>query len=223
MTVLESTASFTGLFFTHDSCIALREQGLDKIHCEGRFNPSLRLVAWPIKSLNRIRGYCQVDKASPLGTFGLGSLLPAMHVRLLSASDSRYVCINVWDENTNDFVSSKSDVQPRIPAIVIAITDTTVLKTVMMQEVARPLSVDERTLVLATAVSIDFDYFSQHSHGSGLGFMPWLMPIPTPSPSYPEDGDAGAPPADVPPGDNLFDAASSVLHLYRSHLPFSDR
>ena len=93
---------------------------------------------------------------------------------------------------------------------------------VMMQEVARPLSVDERTLVLATAVSIDFDYFSQHSHGSGLGFMPWLMPIPTPSPSYPEDGDAGAPPADVPPGGNLFDAASSVLHLYISHLPFSD-
>ena len=60
----------------------------------------------------------------------------------------------------------------------------------------RPLSVDERTLILATAVSIDFDYFSQHSHGSGLlpfGFMPFPgAPVP-----YPSDGgeETGSPEA----------------------------
>lgn len=63
---------------------------------------------------------------------------------------------------------------------------------VLMQEVVRPLSVDERTLILATAVSIDFDYFSQHSHGGGLlpfGFMPFPGAPPVP---YPSDGGEGA-------------------------------
>lgn len=32
------------------------------------------------------------------------------------------------------------------------------------------LTLDERAMTLATAVSIDFDYFSRHSGGGGLGF-----------------------------------------------------
>jgi len=39
------------------------------------------------------------------------------------------------------------------------------------------LSVDERALILALSVNVDFDYFSRHSEGSGLGFPilfgPW--------------------------------------------------
>ena len=37
-----------------------------------------------------------------------------------------------------------------------------------MQEVARPLALDERMMALAAAISIDYDYFSQHSHGPGM-------------------------------------------------------
>ena len=60
-----------------------------------------------------------------------------------------------------------------------------------MQQVARPLALDERTLVLAAAVSIDYDYFSQHSHGSGL--LPhFLMPYPgIPPVPYPDGADGG--------------------------------
>lgn len=36
-----------------------------------------------------------------------------------------------------------------------------------VQEVVRPLQLDERMIALAGAISIDFDYFSQHSHGPG--------------------------------------------------------
>ena len=53
------------------------------------------------------------------------------------------------------------------------------------QDVVRPLGIDERTAVLAAAVSIDFDYFSQHSH-SGGGMFPFLMPMPTPGYPPPE-------------------------------------
>ena len=83
------------------------------------------------------------------------------------------------------------------------------------QEVARPLSIDERTLVLATAVSIDFDYFSQHSHGSG--FMPWLMPIPMPIPGYPP-ADAGGAPDVGPAGDAPPGIPTSILSV---HVSFS--
>ncbi len=37
-----------------------------------------------------------------------------------------------------------------------------------VQEVARPLALDERMMALAAAISIDYDYFSQHSHGPGM-------------------------------------------------------
>ncbi|KAJ1337093.1 hypothetical protein BSLG_006853 [Batrachochytrium salamandrivorans] len=41
-------------------------------------------------------------------------------------------------------------------------------------DLARPLSLDERAVMMATAISIDIDYFSRHSH-SGGGWMPIPM------------------------------------------------
>ncbi|KAI5799206.1 scramblase [Peziza echinospora] len=39
----------------------------------------------------------------------------------------------------------------------------------------RGMTLDERAVMLATAVTIDFDYFSRHSrHGGGLGFFPFF-------------------------------------------------
>ncbi|KAJ9316677.1 hypothetical protein DTO271D3_3184 [Paecilomyces variotii] len=38
------------------------------------------------------------------------------------------------------------------------------------------MTLDQRAVMLATAVSIDFDYFSRHS-GTGVGFMPFWFPI----------------------------------------------
>ncbi|KAH9842175.1 nuclear hormone receptor FTZ-F1-like [Teratosphaeria destructans] len=43
---------------------------------------------------------------------------------------------------------------------------------------ASAMTLDQRAVMLATAVSIDFDYFSRHSHvGSGGGFMPIFWPM----------------------------------------------
>lgn len=39
------------------------------------------------------------------------------------------------------------------------------------------MTLDQRAVMLATAVSIDFDYFSRHSSGGGFGFMPIWFPI----------------------------------------------
>ncbi|KAF9648072.1 Scramblase-domain-containing protein [Thelephora ganbajun] len=41
------------------------------------------------------------------------------------------------------------------------------------REEGRETSLDERALILATAVNIDFDYFSRHSEGGGMG-MPFF-------------------------------------------------
>ncbi|KAI9373751.1 Scramblase-domain-containing protein [Aspergillus egyptiacus] len=38
------------------------------------------------------------------------------------------------------------------------------------------MTLDQRAVMLATAVSIDFDYFSRHSHGGGMGFFPIWIP-----------------------------------------------
>ncbi|PWY86402.1 hypothetical protein BO94DRAFT_535555 [Aspergillus sclerotioniger CBS 115572] len=38
------------------------------------------------------------------------------------------------------------------------------------------MTIDQRAIMLATAVSIDFDYFSRHSNSGGLGFMPLWIP-----------------------------------------------
>ncbi|KAJ5908909.1 hypothetical protein N7495_001591 [Penicillium taxi] len=41
---------------------------------------------------------------------------------------------------------------------------------------ATGMTLDQRAVMLATAVSIDFDYFSRHSGSGGLGFMPLWFP-----------------------------------------------
>ncbi|KAL4870200.1 hypothetical protein BDV12DRAFT_166374 [Aspergillus spectabilis] len=46
------------------------------------------------------------------------------------------------------------------------------------------MSLDQRAVMLATAVSIDFDYFSGHSGAGGMGFFPMWIPLP--------GGEAGA-------------------------------
>ncbi|KAI9791613.1 MAG: hypothetical protein M1816_003699 [Peltula sp. TS41687] len=38
------------------------------------------------------------------------------------------------------------------------------------------MTLDQRAVMLATAVSIDFDYFSRHSHSGGMSFMPIWFP-----------------------------------------------
>ncbi|KAG1784579.1 Scramblase-domain-containing protein, partial [Suillus plorans] len=43
--------------------------------------------------------------------------------------------------------------------------------TTQQPTVIRNLTLDERALVLAAAVNIDYDYFSRHSEGHGLGFL----------------------------------------------------
>jgi len=77
---------------------------------------------------------------------------------------------------------------------------------------AEGLSLDERAVLLATAVSIDFDFFSRHSgHSSGFGFMPFFPffgggggseldpaqtegPAPDTAPANPTHHDAPLPP-----------------------------
>jgi hypothetical protein len=41
---------------------------------------------------------------------------------------------------------------------------------------ATGMTLDQRAVILATAVSIDFDYFSRHSGSGGFGFMPLWIP-----------------------------------------------
>lgn len=48
---------------------------------------------------------------------------------------------------------------------------------------ASPLKIDEKALVLAATIAIDFDYFSHTSGGPGLlGWLPIPLPFPTPTP-----------------------------------------
>lgn len=43
---------------------------------------------------------------------------------------------------------------------------------------ATAMTLDQRAVMLATAVSIDFDYFSRHSsQGGGMGMMPFMIPM----------------------------------------------
>ena len=61
---------------------------------------------------------------------------------------------------------------------------------VVYPENAHGMTLDQRAVMLATAVSIDFDYFSRHSHVGGRGFMPMWFPEPTTSSTA--AGEAGA-------------------------------
>jgi hypothetical protein len=47
-------------------------------------------------------------------------------------------------------------------------------QTLVLPEESTGLTLDQRAMTLATAVSIDFDYFSRHS-GSGGGFLPFYL------------------------------------------------
>ena len=44
-------------------------------------------------------------------------------------------------------------------------------------QVARPLSMSERMVVLAAVISIDFDYFSRHSSNRSGSGMPFFFPF----------------------------------------------
>lgn len=60
------------------------------------------------------------------------------------------------------------------------------------QKKARGMTLDQRAVMLATAVSIDFDYFSRQRHGALGGFMPLWLPFPGESLPPAEGGaDAG--------------------------------
>ncbi|OXV09071.1 hypothetical protein Egran_03166 [Elaphomyces granulatus] len=64
---------------------------------------------------------------------------------------------------------------------------------VVYPENAHGMTLDQRAVMLATAVSIDFDYFSRHSHAGGMGFMPmWFPEATTSSATAGEAGVAGA-------------------------------
>ena len=43
------------------------------------------------------------------------------------------------------------------------------------KKIGPEMTYDQRAVMLATAVTVDYDYFSRHSHGSGMGIMPlWI-------------------------------------------------
>eukprot|EP01112_Ceratiomyxa_fruticulosa_P010748 TRINITY_DN2859_c0_g1_i6.p1 TRINITY_DN2859_c0_g1~~TRINITY_DN2859_c0_g1_i6.p1 ORF type:complete len:465 (+),score=97.80 TRINITY_DN2859_c0_g1_i6:436-1830(+) len=74
---------------------------------------------------------------------------------------------------------------------------------VRMDELAnasRKLSLEERSIVLATAITIDYDYFSRHS-GGGFLPIPFLFP-PAPIPPTPTDTPIPSPTSDVPTTQN---------------------
>jgi hypothetical protein len=70
------------------------------------------------------------------------------------------------------------------PSHIISQTGSRGLKT--LQPDFPGMTLDQRAVMLATAVSIDFDYFSRHSHSGGGGWLPF-MPI-----WFPEAGAGGA-------------------------------
>ncbi|KLT46306.1 Scramblase-domain-containing protein, partial [Cutaneotrichosporon oleaginosum] len=66
-------------------------------------------------------------------------------------------------------------------------------QTLVLPEESTGLTLDQRAMTLATAVSIDFDYFSRHS-GSGGGFLPfWLFSGGDGSSEHSRGGEAPAP------------------------------
>lgn len=72
------------------------------------------------------------------------------------------------------------------------------LETAGGEEVARyeregtAMTLDQRAVMLATAVSIDFDYFSRHSHTGSGGFLPFMWPMGGGAAGAGEAGAAGA-------------------------------
>ncbi len=64
------------------------------------------------------------------------------------------------------------------PQHLISQTGNTSELTKQLSTSVAGMTLDQRAVMLATAVSIDFDYFSRHSGagGGGLGFMPMWLP-----------------------------------------------
>mmetsp|Transcript_6526 Transcript_6526/g.18209 ORF Transcript_6526/g.18209 Transcript_6526/m.18209 type:complete len:414 (-) Transcript_6526:288-1529(-) len=91
--------------------------------------------------------------------------------------------------------ASPSESSVPVTALAKLRTDVSVIPTQTGDQLAvvRPLSLSERAIALACAVTIDFDYFSQHSGRPGLintlPFLPMPMPVPVPAP---DAGDAAA-------------------------------
>jgi hypothetical protein len=50
--------------------------------------------------------------------------------------------------------------------------------TALQPQVSRVLSVKERAIALAAAISVDYDFFSQHSSGFGGLPIPFMLPFP---------------------------------------------
>jgi hypothetical protein len=70
-----------------------------------------------------------------------------------------------------------------------------------------PLTLDERLIALAAAISIDYDYFSRHSYGSGW-LSPFIhVPVPMPVPPVPP---MSMPESDSPEEDHTLGADSST-------------
>ncbi|KAL2010457.1 hypothetical protein VTN00DRAFT_6264 [Thermoascus crustaceus] len=59
-------------------------------------------------------------------------------------------------------------------------------------EKAAGMTLDQRAVMLATAVSIDFDYFSRHSHPGGVGVFPIWIPAGGEAAAGGAAGEAGA-------------------------------
>ncbi|KXT14470.1 hypothetical protein AC579_4796 [Pseudocercospora musae] len=90
------------------------------------------------------------------------------------------------------------------------------LETAVGEEVARyereatAMSLDQRAVMLATAVSIDFDYFSRHSHAGSGGFMPIFWPMGGGAAGAGEAG-AGAAGAGAGAGAGAIEGASGAV------------
>ncbi|KAI9137102.1 Scramblase-domain-containing protein [Paraphysoderma sedebokerense] len=62
--------------------------------------------------------------------------------------------------------AASAQIQPQLPSGQTAMSSTSsvpVAQTIVQSEPSRPMTLDERAVALACAVSIDFDYFSRHS------------------------------------------------------------
>lgn len=90
-----------------------------------------------------------------------------------------------------------------------------------LQGAARPLTYDERAIVMASAITIDIDYFSRHS-GNG-GFLPIPMiggggggGVPAPVPNPVGGGVGGMPMPIILPGGGVGDGDGGVTDVSSS-------
>lgn len=107
---------------------------------------------------------------------------------------------NLQDENGKKIASVNKDFRGFAKEIF---TDAN--QYVVHNETAeRPTTLEERAVTLATAVAVDYDYFSKKSGG---GWFPWIIPLPTPIPpeappttATPDSTDSNVPEGESPEG-----------------------